>query len=112
MCVHLSKNAYFKGFFTLYPFTALPVYTILSVDEGGTDMELPKGLSIAMDDDTPTLLLGDHGWCIAEFNPKTSSWEAVEPWLVPPGYARAVSEERIMEITGGVMPTEFHSNFE
>ena len=68
-------------------------------------MILPNGLSIVMDDDTPTLLLADGINVVGEFDVKSKSW-VKKSWLMKPDFTwRPVSDEKIMEITGEILPS-------
>ena len=68
-------------------------------------MILPSGFSIIMDDDTPTLLLTDGEKVVGEFDVKSKSW-VKNIWFVKPDFVwRPVSDEKIMEITGGILPS-------
>ena len=69
-------------------------------------MELTDGISIIMDDDTPTLLLACGVDVYATYNVKSKSW--VENWwLMKPDFSwRPVSREKVLEITGGNLPSE------
>ena len=67
-------------------------------------------LGIVMDDDTPTLLAVCNGWVFEQFIPgKSTEWEVLpKSWLMPPGYARPVSKERIEQLTGGIKPKPYY----